>query len=118
MIGFTKTALATHQTPGLPVSQPLCHSEYPPPDVPILLPTRRLHPPPPPVPASRAESGRVQHALDSEVVRAALSVVPSFLAYALLSCMHWSLSKVSRFQEGCPKTIWLSCCNRLHCSEE
>src|SRR5437763_4938832 len=32
--------------------------------------------------------------------------------------MRWSLSKVSRFQGGCPKTIWLSCCNRLHCSEE
>src|SRR5205809_7841061 len=103
MIGFTKTALATHQTPGLPVSQPLCHSEYPPPDVPILLPTRRLHPHPPPVPASRAESGRVRHALDSEVVRAALSVVPSFLSYALPYCMRWSLSTLQRFQGAVQK---------------
>src|SRR5437660_2482514 len=96
MIGFTKTALVTHQTPALLVSRPLCHSEYPPPDVPILLPMWRLHPHPPPVPASRAESGRVRHALDSEVVRAALSVVPSFPSYALLYCMRWRLSEVLR----------------------
>src|SRR5262245_62080001 len=118
MIGFTKTALATHQTPGLPVSQPLCHSEYPPSDVPVLLPTRRLHLHPPPVPTSRAESGRVRHALDSEVVRASLSVVPSFLSYC--SPLLYALGSVKSvaLPGGCPKTIWLSCCNRLHCSEE
>src|SRR5437660_12229663 len=96
MIGFTKTALATQQTPGLPVSRPPCRSEYPPPDVPVQLPTRRLHPHPPPARASRAESGRVRHALASEVVRAALSVVPSFPSYALLYCMRWRLSEVLR----------------------
>ena len=64
MIGFTKIGLAGQQTPGLLVSRPPCHSEYPPRDGPIPLPKRRLHPHPLPAPASRAESGRVLHALD------------------------------------------------------
>src|SRR5215831_2377063 len=89
MIGFTETGLTAQQTPGLLVSRPPCRSEYPPPAVPVPRPTQRLHLHLCPAPASRAGSGRVPHAPGSEVVRAALSVVPSFPPYFLLYDRQW-----------------------------